>query len=221
MLLTNLLFPFAGKLLFPNRCVFCGKILSPWQRSICSTCKAKAATQASERLEDDCLVTCRTALRYEGVVRENLLRYKFYGNTGNAPTYAALLAECLMNSRYERVDFVTWVPVSRRRKRSRGFDQAELLARLVAKELKLPAKATLKKVVHNRAQSSIHDAKKRKNNVHNVYRTRDADLNGKRILLIDDIVTTGATLSECRDVLRAAGAKAVFCAALATPPAEH
>ena len=104
--------------------------------------------------------------------------------------------------------FSTGVPVSAKRRRSRGYDQTELLAHAVARELELPCTQTLQKIRHNPAQSSQRDAAARRANVLGAYRAVSPErFAGRSVLLIDDILTTGATLSECSRVLLTAGAK--------------
>jgi len=104
----------------------------------------------------------------------------------------------------------------RKRLRERGYDQAYLLARSTAKELGLPLTPTLHKQRNTQPQSGTGDAAKRRANIAGAYRMkRSADVTGKRILRMDDIVTTGATLSECARVLGKAGAEQVVCATVA------
>ena len=113
-------------------------------------------------------------------------------------------------------DVLTWIPVSRARKFRRGYDQVELLARSVGKELAVELVPVLRKIRNNRQQSKIRDAAVRRANVLGVYRVTDPDsVRGKRVLLLDDILTTGATASEAARVLLTAGAKEVHCAAVA------
>ena len=116
----------------------------------------------------------------------------------------------------ESFDVLTWVPVSRLRKFCRGYDQVELLAQTVGWELGLKPVPVLQKLRNNRQQSKIRDAAVRRANVLGVYRVIYPDaVKGKRILLLDDILTTGATASEAARVLLTAGAKEVHCAAVA------
>lgn len=106
------------------------------------------------------------------------------------------------------------MPVSRKRLRKRGYDQAELLARTACRLWDTEPVRLLNKTADNPAQSGISDAAARRANVLGVYETC-GDPAGKRVLLIDDICTTGATLSECARVLKDAGAESVVCAAVA------
>ena len=113
-------------------------------------------------------------------------------------------------------DILTWAPISPFRRLKRGYDQCELLAQAVAEELGLTAVRTLKKVRNVPPQSTIRGAAARRANVLGAYRAvSDVPLQGKRILLLDDIITTGATVSECARVLLTAGAKEVYCGAVA------
>ena len=122
----------------------------------------------------------------------------------------------LLQNHPEGFDCLTWIPVSPLRKLRRGYDQVELLAKAVGKELAMEPVPLLKKVRHNRPQSGISDAAKRRANVLGAYReiNRQA-ISGKRILMLDDILTTGATAGEAARVLLTAGAKEVHCAAIA------
>ena len=113
-------------------------------------------------------------------------------------------------------DAVTYVPVSPRRRFVRGYDQAQLLAREAAGIWGVRAERTLRKVRHNRAQSSLSSPRERQENVKNAYAVpRPGQVAGRRFLLIDDVCTTGGTMAACADALTAAGAASVVCAALA------
>ena len=109
---------------------------------------------------------------------------------------------------------VTWVPVSRHRLRKRGYDQAELLARAACRVWSVKPERLLRKVQDNPAQSGLTEAAARRANVLGVYRAPDAAA-GLRVLLADDVVTTGSTLSECARTLLTAGAAEVVCVTLA------
>ena len=122
----------------------------------------------------------------------------------------------LLQTHPEGFDCLTWVPVSRLRKFRRGYDQVELLAKAVGRELGMTPVPLLKKVRHNRPQSGITDSARRRANVLGAYREVDREaVSGKRILLLDDILTTGATAGECARVLLTCGAKEIHCAAVA------
>lgn len=202
-------------LLYPPRCVLCGKLLLPGQKDMCQACRNDLPVW-EQAIHGAFFQICVAPCSYEGALRRSLLRYKFNGKRGYAAAYGRLLAAKVSEALADRYDLICWVPVSRKRKRERGYDQARLLAAATAKELGQPLLRTLKKVKNNRAQSGLNSAAERRGNVKNAYRPyRQERFAGKRVLLIDDIVTTGATLSECSRVLLTAGAASVVCAALA------
>lgn len=205
-------------LLFPPRCVFCGKLLATGERDFCARCQRElpwlegpAAEQTGEFFS-----LCAAPLRYQGVVRDSIRRYKFKGRQGYHKAYGKLVAQCVHDHLAGKYDLITWVPLSEKRKRERGYDQAFLLASAAALELGDVAVETLRKSRHTDAQSGLEGEAERRANVLGAYTAVDPELlAGKRVLLIDDVVTTGATFSECARVLRTMGAKDVVCAALA------
>ena len=195
---------------FPSRCVFCHRWRGKGVR-FCKGCRkalpyapGPAAEQKIAHMD-----RCLSPLYYEGSVRASLLRYKFGGQPSYASVYGDLLADCLAGHP-GTWDCIAWVPLSRRRLRHRGYDQAELLARELGSRLGLPVESLLRKRRHTRAQSATGDARKRQANIAGAYQVSDPEgVRGRRILLVDDIVTTGSTLSECAKTLRAAGAASV------------
>ena len=207
---------FIMSILFPPKCVLCGKLLEKEETDLCRDCRVDAPDYPNRKEKLQFLDSFAAVWYYEGSVRKSLLRYKFYNARSFAYPYGRLLAMKLLELHPEGFDVLTWVPVSRLRKIRRGYDQVELLARAVGKELGMTPVPLLKKVRHNRPQSGIFGAEKRRANVLGAYRELDREaITGKRILLLDDILTTGATAGECARVLLTAGAKEVHCAAIA------
>ena len=204
-------------LLYPPRCVFCHDFLETSGDGLCAHCRTGLPfAQNGGRQRFSFVRACVSPLNYEGDVRASLLRYKFGGATGYAKVYGRLVANTVRAELAGEYDLVTWVPLSHKRLRERGYDQARLLAKATAKELGLPLTPTLHKQRNTQPQSGTGDSAKRRANIAGAYRMkRSADVTGKRILLMDDIVTTGATLSECARVLGKAGAEQVVCATVA------
>lgn len=205
-------------LLFPPKCVFCGKLLPIGENYFCPRCQGElpwlegaAAEQTGEFFS-----LCVSPLRYQDNVRESIHRYKFQGRRGYHKAYGLLVAQCVHDHLAEQYDLITWVPLSEKRKRERGYDQAFLLASATALELGGVAVETLRKGRNNTPQSGLKGAAERRANVLGAYQPVEGALvAGKRVLLIDDVVTTGSTLSECARMLRTMGASDVVCAALA------
>lgn len=204
-------------LLYPPRCPFCRKLLRDWEPSICRSCEKTLpyVPEAVSCRQFKGIAKCVSPLYYEGTVRDSLLRYKFSGVTAYRRVYAELISKCIDENDIS-CDIITWVPLSRRRLRRRGYDQAKLIAEAIAKNRSLPCESLLKKIRNNPPQSKTGSAGKRADNAAGVYQCRDTgQIFGKNVLIIDDIVTTGATLSECARMLSAAGAVSISAATVA------
>jgi ComF family protein len=116
---------------------------------------------------------------------------------------------------------ITWVPLSRKRKRTRGYDQARLLAEALAAGSSIPCSGLLVKQREAAPQSGSGGREERKANIRDAYRTKnEIDIRGKTVLLVDDIVTTGATLEECAAVLSSAGAACIKAVTIARTEKE-
>ena len=204
-----------ARLLFPPKCVLCRNFLDTHETDLCRECRTHTPEFPKQQKKLPYLAGWTALWYYEGSVRRSILRFKFYNARSYGDVYGRMLA---MKLSQEDIDFdlLTWVPISRIRKWRRGYDQVELIARAVGRELGVIPVATLKKRRNNPPQSGIRDAARRRANVLGVYQVLDPNqLSGKRILLLDDIMTTGATAGECARILLTAGAKEVYCAAVA------
>lgn len=204
------------RLLFPPKCVLCGKILQKQETDLCHRCRAEAPACQSGHIKRTFLDSWVAVWYYEGNVRSSLLRYKFSRARQYSAVYGRLLAMKLTETHPDGFDLMTWVPISRRRKVQRGYDQVELLAKAVGRELGMEPVRVVDKIRHNRPQSGITGQAQRRANVLGVYRAVHPELvQGKRVLLLDDIMTTGATAGEAARVLLTAGAKEVHCGVIA------
>ena len=204
------------QLLFPDKCILCGKLLQEGEQDLCRDCRIGSPEYPDRKETIQFLDSFTAVWYYEGNVRRSLLRYKFYNARSFAQGYGRLLAMKLLRENPDGFDCVTWVPVSTLRKLTRGYDQVELLAKAVGKELAMAPVPMIKKVRHNRPQSGISGVAERRANVLGAYRVLNREqIAGKRILLLDDILTTGATAGECARMLLINGAKEVHCAAVA------
>ena len=202
--------------LFPEKCILCERILEREEMDLCRNCRVHAPECPISKLKYPYIDRWTALWYYEADVRKSLLRYKFHNRRSYAAGYGRMLAMKLL--REERLDFdiLTWVPISRQRRHKRGFDQVELLAQRVGEELEMTPLRTLEKIRHNKQQSGIFGQAQRKANVLGAYQAVEpANFFDKRVLLLDDILTTGATASECAKVLLTAGAKEVQIAVIA------
>ena len=205
-------------LLFPPKCPYCQKLLDEPRAPVCPRCQASLPWlegRAGER-KIDLADGCYSPLAYGEMVREAIHRYKFHRVRALGRPFAALMARCLADRLPDGADLICWAPLSRERFRERGFNQAELMAREVGRLLSIPAGPALEKVRDTRPQSELEEESARRANARGAYALLPgADLTGKRVVLVDDVVTSGSTLSECAALLRRAGAERVFCLTLA------
>jgi ComF family protein len=210
------LFHAISQLLFPQKCLLCREILSSDELDLCHSCRINAPACPISRKKLPFIDSWAAVWYYEDQVRFSLLRYKFYGVRSYAQGYGRLLAMKLQREHPDGFDLLTWVPISSVRKLRRGYDQVELLAEAVGKELGMKPVRLLKKTRNNPPQSGIVGQAERRANVLGIYQVVQPQLlSGKKVLLLDDIITTGATAGECARVLLTAGAKEVHCGAVA------
>jgi len=203
-------------LLFPPRCVLCGEFLAKEETDFCHYCRQNAPEFEKSNLKFSFLAGWTCVWYYKDTVRDSLLRYKFAGRRSYAQIYGRMLAMKLQKEGMDTFDILTYVPIAPLRKLTRGYDQVELLTNAVGAELGIAPRRTLRKIRNTPPQSGIKDPARRRANVLGAYvAVEPQSVRGKKILLLDDIITTGATASECARVLLTAGAKEVYCAALA------
>lgn len=223
-------------LFFPPKCMVCGSLMSEENVfSICPGCFKELSFNSGKRCRvcstpielmygDDLCSGCRRAKRYfektsspfvyEDKVREIITRYKFRSRKSYAAPLAAFMFTDLKNLNMTReFDLVTFVPLHRKRLGERGYNQSELLAENLAKIMDKPLVCSLKKI-KDIAPLSKTEHGKRSELVKGCFEAL-GDVSGKKILLIDDIITTGATVNECSKMLKRAGAKKVFVAVVA------
>ncbi len=213
-------------LLYPPRCPACARLsgellchaclpeLASISGPICSHC-GRPRSVSSDHCPD-CAVEqlyfswARSAWVFSGPGREIIYDFKYRNNTRLTEVLAKTLLPFAGSS-----DVVSWVPLARSKKWARGYNQAELLGRRLARLTGLPAAAFLKRVRRTADQNRLSPEERRKN-VHQAFALRPGtSAAGLAVLLVDDVLTTGSTASECARVLMEAGAKAVHVATLA------
>ena len=209
--------PWILDLLYPTRCVLCGEHLTPGRPRICEKCLPALPVADTLRCGGDFFTVSVSALYYDGAVRDAIRRYKFRGVEAYYHAFGELVAERIYRELEGAYDVLSWVPLAPDRLRERGYDQTKLIAQNAAKRLRKKLVPTLKKRRGVHPQSLAGDKAARKANIAGAYTAlRPERFSGKRVLLIDDITTTGSTLSECAKTLLLAGAEEVVCATLAT-----
>ena len=210
--------------LFPPRCALCGAFLWGKEKTaqLCPACAGRERLKEGWKMGKLPFVAGSVCVYpYEGEVRRGVHRFKFRGAAQNGEIFGVLLASRVRETGLsEQIDLVCYVPCHPKVKRKRGYEQAQKLAKPLARELGLPLEPLLEKRRNTRPMYQLKAAQRRAN-VLGVYEAENTDrIRGAKILLIDDILTTGATLGECVRVLREAGAADVVCATLARAVTE-
>lgn len=204
------------QLLFPEKCVLCRKVLKKDELDLCHSCRTDVPEFRTSRKKLPFLDNWVAVWYYEKDPRKSLLRYKFGRRRSYAQSYGRLLSMRLLEEYPDGFDLLTWVPTGWFKRLTRGFDQCELLALAVGKELRIQPQRVIRKIRSNKTQSTIRGEAKRRANVLGVYKVIEPELvKDKRVLLLDDIITTGATAGECARILLTAGASEVHCGAVA------
>ena len=198
---------------FSSRCPFCG-VLVEKEGKFCRECIeelphcAKYRWIPNSKRKD--LFCVRAPYYYTGVAKRAAKALKFHRHKSAAVYFARAMAE-MQVSGLGNADYVTAVPLSKKRYNSRGYNQSELIAQQYAMIKGMSYLSVLEKWKDTPKQSLQMSAKTRAANVKGCYRVPEAAaVTGKTIVLIDDIYTTGATLRECARTLRKAGADCVI-----------
>lgn len=205
-------------LFYPLHCLSCNKQLDALNEfCICSQCEASIKPNAMPPFELEIpSVMAYSACLYEGAIKELIHKFKYSGRTALVNVFAKLMIGCIKeNPEIVIVDLITAVPLHKSRLREREFNQSLLLANKIAGEFNIPLKHALEKTIKTMYQNELTKIERR-TNLKNAFKAcRHAEINEKNILLIDDVMTTGATLNECAYTLLAGGAKKVTCLTLA------
>lgn len=201
-------------IIFTRRCPFCDSVIKLTE-SECSGCR-KQFPKSGIRMVRGC--KCTYAFPYDGVYRNAVLRYKFRGHRYLARTLAIYIKSAIAENFSDiKFDYITYVPVFKDKKFK--FNHSKRLALHLSKYLSVPCRELLIKTIKTAKQHNI-SYEMRKSNVKNAF-APTADLSGKSVLIVDDIITTGNTLSECLRILHLSGAKNIFAATLCCVPYKN
>lgn len=204
-------------LIYPTRCPYCNKFID-LKSFACEACKKKIKFISRPRILNhyqNHSIKCIAPMSYEDDVRKAIWHFKFRNRKEYARLFAIAASSHLKENIKEPFDLITSAPLSQERLKERGYNQSELFAKNVAKNIHLKYKETLIKTKNNKPQHTLA-YNERIENIKNIYSCKNANLiHNKKILLCDDIITTGHTICECAKTLIKSGASKVTCLAIA------
>lgn len=200
---------------YPERCPYCNKIVDA-EDIACDDCLERIKTKQRPILRGTMGYRCVSSFLYDGSVRKMLIRIKFHERTQHIRQVTTILARDIRAVYGEcHFDMITYVPMYPKDQRKRGYNQSELLCKVLSEELDIPVADVLKKVKHTKKQHTLTYSK-RKKNLSGAFNLIDRSLvKNKSILLVDDIVTSGVTLGTCCKKLNEAKPALICCAAIA------
>lgn len=189
------------KLIQTDICIFCGKISK--NGKLCPNCRAK-----------NTLTGVLVASKFSGTIKKAIYSFKYDSNQDLSPILGEILIKKFEKANFPQNYILSSVPLHHKKENSRGFNQSELLAKFIAKETNYKYKNLLKRTRFTQSQSTL-SGKKRRENLKGAFRCCDFGVVGQKIIIVDDVCTTGSTLKECAIELRKHGAKEVWGLVLA------
>ncbi len=223
--------------LFPPVCPFCERVMEGTKSAVCEDClqqlpfieepRCAKCGKALKAAEDGICADCREGVhlfsegrilwKYEDAVAASILRFKYHDQKNYAPVYAEWMVRCLGDwIRSLQIDLMVPVPVHKKRLKERSYNQARLLAEQIGRRMDIPVCADLLYRQKNTAPQKNLSAFARMRNLQDAFGVRGDALKNRRVLVIDDIYTTGVTIDAVSFALRAHGVQAVYFAALAS-----
>jgi len=205
-------------------------ILSPGSSiCLCGQCAAEVDYFNNSiiplNLPDDCKIYCDGIIcvgRYSNLLKKSIKKFKFSNKPSYYRTFGKLLALKVQNTpQLGDLDVIIPVPLHKNRQRQRGYNQAELIARYAAGQLGLKCEnSVLIKTVETKAQSLLSKSQRLGNLEGSCTVKSPKCVEGKSVLLVDDIVTTGSTINQCCKALKLAGAERIIAGVIATTRAD-
>ncbi len=224
----DILRKFVVAFILGKRCACCGEIVET-HKNLCKYCEEQIITNHNgcercgqpkescvckkQRFEFDRIIS---PYLYENVIKDGIGRMKQDIGGDTAEYFGDKISEIIILKQLQsKIDLVVCVPLTKEREYKKGYNQSELLAKRISKNLDIPYnRKAIVKLYSNKEQHRLR-ALDREGNVLGVYEAANEICNNKNILLVDDVTTGGATLNECAKMLKIAGAKMVCCAVVA------
>ena len=203
--------------LYPQHCLVCRKLIAEQDHGLCASCRAMTKAEMCSLVykTPDHVDRLVCAVRYSGGFRRAITNFKFHQQRAYAKPLAELMIQAWDMHGMHQPNIITYVPISTFRAYTRGFNQSKELANLLAEAWNIPVVSTLRRKNFSRRQSELCAKDRWKNAEKAFFPCSNIDLHGKTVLLIDDIVTTGATINSCSVHLKQMGAHTVWVLAAA------
>lgn len=193
-------------IIFTRKCPFCGEVIKLSELE-CPSCRNEIPESALRKIGK---YKCACAFPYSGKYRKAVLEYKFHGKHSHSREFAVYMKRAVERQLADcSFDVVTYVPMFK--KKLYKFNHSRTLAKRLSKLLCLPCEELLAKTKLTQKQHSL-SLEDRRHNVRGAFSS--VDVKGKRVLLVDDIITTGYTFAECIRTLKIGGAESVCCVVL-------
>ena len=222
-------------LIYPRRCPVCDRAVSPFGSLVCETCKETFeyikepyCMKCGKKLEEEETEYCHDCMRHRHLfdrgralcfyrsISDSVYRFKYKGRQEYAAYYAACMEQSLGNwIRHCRPDALVPVPIHASKRRVRGYNQAEVLAKELGKRLGIPVETNLIKRVRKTVPMKELSVYNRQNNLKRAFKICHNDVKLSTIIIIDDIYTTGSTIDAMSYELRKAGVKRIYFVTLA------
>lgn len=202
-------------LIYPEKCPYCDAFIKS-EAIACDRCLEKLDEVQKPVMRGVGGFRCVSSFFYGGRIRRMILRIKYHDRVQYIPQVAAIMAGDI-RTMYgdDRFDLITYVPMHKIDQKKRKYNQAERLAKALSKLLDIPCVKTLDKVKHTKKQQRLKYAQ-RKTNLKGAFKVSDKELiKDKSILIVDDIVTTGITLTTCCKTITRSKPHLICCATIA------
>ncbi|MBO5378048.1 MAG: ComF family protein [Ruminiclostridium sp.] len=208
------IYRFFINIIYPNICPCCETIIE-YDGDFCDKCRNKILPYDSDFIikhVDEFTAYCY----YEGIIRHAIRKYKITAKGNSYYAFAFSIAQTLRRKRLTNgLDGIVYIPMTKAAQNERGYNQVKLMAKELHSLLDIPVYDALVKIRNTKSQKSV-SAEARRSNLKNAFAISDkVDIKGKRLLLIDDVCTTGNTISEAARILKEAGADMVIAASFA------
>ena len=204
-------------LIYPQVCGICGKIN---KKALCKKCEnqiRKYEIYEIKKVKDKYFEYQIKILKYEGIIRERIIDYKFNEKAYLNKSFAKIILNNEKVYRFlKKYDIMLCIPMYKGKEWQRGYNQTELIAKELSKNIGINFEPYCLKKIKNTAMQSTLTKTKRIENVHNAFVIQDMDkIKGKTVVLFDDIYTTGSTVNECSRILKQSGVKEIAILTLA------